>query len=264
MVHHTHPNRHDPKRILFAFTSAGETPGGGWFLPEAAHPYWVLKDTFDIDFASPKGANPPIARASLEQFRDDEESQKFLNDPTVKQKLANAKPLAAIKSADYDAIYYPGGHGPVFDLASDQTNIKLAQEFYHDNKIIAAVCHGPVFDLASDQTNIKLAQEFYHDNKIIAAVCHGPAALVEVKDKHGGHIFRDRDVCGFSNDEEEMTGLSKEMPFLLENKIKQLGGHYVRSNKPWEECVRVDGHLITGQNPASSKGVGVAMLELLK
>lgn len=149
-------------RVLFIFTSAGKTLKDnncvrssvstgktyvdtfqGWYLPEAAHPYYILQDTCDIRFAAPNGPNPPVDQESVEQFRNDIISTQFLLDPSVKSKLANAKRLTDIDPNEYDALFYVGGHGPVLDLAADPVNVKLAATIWDQNKPIAAVCHGP-------------------------------------------------------------------------------------------------------------------------
>ncbi|KAG8744426.1 hypothetical protein FRC10_010204 [Ceratobasidium sp. 414] len=223
-----------PSRILFVFTSANQTLTGaqtGWYLPEAAHPYYVLNGKHIIDFAAPKGPNPDVDEGSVKMFTDDE-SVKFLQDPEVKQKLAAAKKLSEVDHNDYDAIFYIGGHGPVIDLAVDQANIKLASQFFNAGKLTAAVCHGP-------------------------------AALVGVKDEEGKSIFSGRNATGFSDVEEEQVGKVKDVPFLLEARIKELGGKYTKASEAWAPKVVVDGHLITGQNPASAKGVGEAILKAL-
>ncbi|KAJ7358333.1 ThiJ/PfpI [Mycena albidolilacea] len=133
--------------VLFVFTSTTKTLSDaqtGWYLPEAAHPYYVLAPHATIDFASPNGANPPVDEGSVKMFESDAELIKFLADETVnlKTKLPNAKKLSAVSVKNYDAIFYIGGHGPVFDLPVDPVNIKLASEFYHSGKIVSAVCHG--------------------------------------------------------------------------------------------------------------------------
>lgn len=224
-----------PSRILFVFTSANKTLSGaqtGWYLPEAAHPYYVLSGKHTIDFASPNGPNPEIDQSSVEAFKKDEESVKFLEDPEVKQKLASAKKLSEVDVNDYDAIFYVGGHGPMIDLAVDPVNIKLATAFYNSGKLTTAVCHGP-------------------------------GALVGVKDESGKSIFSGRNATGFSDAEEEQVGKVQEVPFLLETRIKELGGNYTKASEAWGPKVVVDGHLITGQNPASAKGVGEAILKAL-
>ncbi|KAF5331729.1 hypothetical protein D9611_007723 [Ephemerocybe angulata] len=222
--------------VLFVFTSANKTLTGaetGWYLPEAAHPYYVLAPHVNIDFASPAGPNPPLDPASVEAFKEDKQSMDFLKDATVKQKFQNARKISDVKPNDYDAIFYVGGHGPVIDLASDPVNAKLASDFW------AA-------------------------NKIVSAVCHGPAALVQAVDSNGKPIFAGRQFTGFSNEEENQVGKVKDVPFLLEDKIQSLGGKYTKADKPWGPKVVVDGKLITGQNPASAAGVGEAILKALK
>jgi len=219
------------KNILFVLTSANKTLTGaqtGWYLPEAAHPYYHLKDKYTIDFAAPAGPNPPIDESSIQAFKDDAESVNFLKDPVVQEKLANAKKLASVSASSYDAVFYVGGHGPVLDLAVDPVNIKLAGEFWDSAKVVSAVCHGP-------------------------------AALVGVKDSNGKSIFAGRAFTGFSNVEEEQVDKVKDLPFLLETKIQEVGGKYEKADKPWGDHVVVDGQLITGQNPASAKPIAVAI-----
>ncbi|KAF9462591.1 ThiJ/PfpI [Collybia nuda] len=221
--------------ILFVLTSASKTLGGrdtGWYLSEAAHPYYILAPHFTIDFASPAGPNPPPDPDSIKDLVNDADSVKFLNDETVKSKLATTKKLSEVNEKDYLAIFYAGGLGPVLDLASDPTNAKLASQFYQAKKITAAVCHGP-------------------------------AALVKAVDASGKSIFSGKNLTGFSNTEEEIGGKGKEIPFLLEDAIIALGGKYEKAPEPWGVKVVVDGHLITGQNPASAGGVGRAILEAL-
>ncbi|KAH8834790.1 class I glutamine amidotransferase-like protein [Flagelloscypha sp. PMI_526] len=220
--------------VLFVLTSVDTNLMGtntGWYLPEAAHPYYVLAPHASIDFAAPKGPNPPVDASSVEKFKDDE-SVKFLQDPIVKEKLANAKVLSEVKASDYNAIFYVGGHGPVIDLASLPENANLASEFFQSGKITSAVCHGP-------------------------------AALVGAIDSSGTSIFKGRNFTGFSNEEEEQVQKVKAIPFLLEDKITALGGSYVKS-EPWQAKVVIDGNLITGQNPASATGIGEAILEALQ
>ncbi|TFK28790.1 ThiJ/PfpI [Coprinopsis marcescibilis] len=221
--------------VLFVYTSANKTLTGaqtGWYLPEAAHAYYVLAPHFKIDFTSPSGPNPPIDESSVQAYTDTG-SVNFLNDETVKQKLANAKKLSEVNVADYAAIYYVGGHGPVIDLPFDPVNGKLVSEFW------AA-------------------------GKVVSAVCHGTAALLHGVDKSGASIFAGRKFTGFSNTEEETVGKVKDIPFLLEDKIASLGGKYEKAEALWGAHVVVDGQLITGQNPASAAGVGEAILQALK
>ncbi|EKM59807.1 uncharacterized protein PHACADRAFT_138056 [Phanerochaete carnosa HHB-10118-sp] len=223
-------------RILFVFTSANKGLTGdptGWYLPEAAHPFWILSPHAEIDFASPAGANPPVDPGSVQAFKEDEESTKFLEDPTVKQKLASAKRLVDVDAKDYDAIFYVGGHGPVIDLASDPVNAKLASAFFQAGKITAAVCHGP-------------------------------AALVGAVDAQGESIFKGREATGFSNVEEVKADKVKVVPFLLEDRIKELGGNYTKADEAWAPKVVVSGNLITGQNPSSASPIGKEILKALQ
>ncbi|KAF8591579.1 class I glutamine amidotransferase-like protein [Ramaria rubella] len=221
-------------RVLFVYTSANKNLKGGpigWYLPEAAHPYYKLTPKVEVDFAAPAGPNPPVDEGSVQLFKDDE-SVRFLEDPIVKSKFATAKKLSEVKVADYDAVFYVGGYGPVIDLATDQDNIKLANSFW-----------------AAD--------------KITSAVCHGPAALVGVTDTDGKSIFAGRKFTGFSNAEEEQFQGVDTIPFLLEDKISQLGGKFEKAAEPFGAWVVVDGKLITGQNPVSAAPLGDALLKAL-
>jgi len=221
--------------ILFVFTSADETLTGdktGYWLTEAAHPYYVLSPKFEIDFASPKKTFPvdPNSIAAATDGKD-QQALGFEKDETVKAKQRAAKSLTEVNPQDYVAIFFVGGHGPVVDLASDPNCAKLVEAFW--------------------------AQDKY-----VMAVCHGPAALVGAQ-KDGKSIFAGKKVTGFSNDEEEAVGRVKEVPFLLETKIKELGGNYEKAAKQWEPCVVADGKLLTGQNPSSAEPLAKKLLEVL-
>ena len=147
------------------------------------------------------------------------------------EKLKNTKKLSEVNQADYDAVFYPGGHGPLWDLAEDANSAAL----------IAA---------------------FYANNKPVGFVCHAPGALKNVK-INGDYLVKGKKVTGFSNTEEEAVGLTKIVPFLLEDELKKKGGIYSKEND-WTSNVIIDGLLITGQNPASSEDVAIALIELLK
>ncbi|CAE7127277.1 unnamed protein product [Rhizoctonia solani] len=221
-------------RILFVYTSADKSPSGtptGWWLAEAAHPYYLLRGNAEIDFASPKGPNPPLDAGSVKLSTDDE-SVRFLEDPEVQEKLANAKKLVDVDPSNYNAVLYIGGHGPMFDLATDPVNTQVANAFFQSGKITAAVCHGP-------------------------------GALVTVTDASGKSLFAGRNVTGLSNVEEDAVGGTSLVPFLLEDRIKELGGQYSKAEEPFGVKVVVDGNVITGQNPASARAVGEAILEAL-
>ncbi|KAF9075894.1 ThiJ/PfpI [Rhodocollybia butyracea] len=219
--------------ILFVFTSVDKHLKGGqtgWYLPEAAHPYYVLAPHFQIDFAAPNGPNPPVDEGSVKNFSGDKESVDFLNDEAVKTKLKTAKILSEVDHKNYDAVFYVGGHGPVIDLPTDPVNIKLASDFYNSGKITSAVCHGP-------------------------------AALVGATTTDGKSIFAGKRVAGFSNTEEEQNGSVDHVPFLLEDRIVALGGNYLKADA-WQPKVVVDGHLITGQNPASARPLAEELLKV--
>ncbi|KIJ56857.1 hypothetical protein M422DRAFT_198103 [Sphaerobolus stellatus SS14] len=221
-------------RVLFIYTSCSKDLQGnqtGWYLPEAAHPYYKLASHVDIDFAAPAGPNPPVDENSVKMFKD-EESVNFLKDPEVTSKLSSAKKLTEVNVDNYDAIFYIGGHGPVIDLPTDPENIKLANKFWNAGKITSAVCHGP-------------------------------AALVGVTDSNGKSIFAGRKATAFSNTEEEQVKRVESIPFLVESKIKELGGTFEKAAEPWGVKVIVDGHLITGQNPASAAAIGEAIRKAL-
>jgi len=225
------------KKVLFVLTSCDKTLTGaqtGWYLPEAAHPFNVLAAApgVEIDFAAPKGPNPPVDEGSVKNFPDD---AGFLSAASPKSKLESTKKLSAVEASDYDAVFYVGGHGPMLDLSVDGDNAKLLEDFYKSNKIVAAVCHGP-------------------------------GALVKAKLDNGDSILKGKNVTGFSNVEEEQVGKVKDIPFLLETRLKELGGKFTAAAEPWGTHVVVDngGKLITGQNPASAQLVGEKILEALK
>ncbi|KAF8912658.1 class I glutamine amidotransferase-like protein [Mucidula mucida] len=220
--------------ILFVLTSCDTNLVGkptGYYLPEAAHPYYILTPTCTVDFASPKGPNPPLDQRSVTAFEKDEDCVRFLKDPIVADKLSHAKKLSEISAKDYDAVFYVGGHGPVIDLPTDEDNIRLASEFYQAGKITSAVCHGP-------------------------------AALANAVDAEGKSIFAGKNFTGFSNAEEVQVDSVSSIPFSLEDDISKKGGIYSRA-EPWQSKVVVDGHLLTGQNPASAAPLANAILEAL-
>ncbi|KAG6821231.1 hypothetical protein H0H93_002341 [Arthromyces matolae] len=222
--------------ILFVFTSANKTLRGlqtGWYLPEAAHPWYILSPHATIDFAAPAGPNPEVDEGSVKGFANDEEAQKFLKDPVVLDKLAKTKKLTEVNVADYDVIFYIGGHGPVIDLASDPLNAKIASQFFQAGKITAAVCHGT-------------------------------AALAGAVDAHGKSIYAGRRVTAFSTAEEIAVDKVQDIPFLPEAKIVELGGKYEKAAELWAPYVVIDGNLYTGQNPASAGPLAKEILKALK
>lgn len=224
-------------KILMVLTShdkLGDTgKKTGFWLEEFAAPYYVLQDAgADITLASPKGGQPPLDPKSDEPDAQTEATERFKNDADAKAALAATHPLSEIKAEDYDAVFYPGGHGPMWDLAEDKISIALIEAFAKADKPVGAVCHAP-------------------------------AALRHVKGPDGGFLVKGRKVTGFSNTEEEGVGLTDVVPFLLEDELKKNGGDYSRG-ADWAPHVLTDGKLVTGQNPASSEGAAEALLALLK
>ncbi|KUI68780.1 Glyoxalase 3 [Cytospora mali] len=225
-------------KILIVLTSHSQmgTSGKptGWYLPELAHPYDVfVKAGAELAFASPKGGVAPLDPASVEMFKSDASSTDFLN--KHKEIWENTRPLSEFAGAadKFDAVFVPGGHGPMFDLYSDATSQKL------------------IADFASK-------------GKVVAAVCHGPAALINVKLADGTPLLKGREVTGFSNVEEDQVQLSPYMPFMMETELgKVSGGKYVKAAEPWGEKVVVSGNVITGQNPASAHKVGEEIIKAL-
>ncbi|KZV65088.1 class I glutamine amidotransferase-like protein, partial [Peniophora sp. CONT] len=222
--------------ILMIFTSCNQTLTGkatGWYLPEAAHPYYSFVEAgFSVDFASPEGPNPPIDESSIE-LNKDEESVRFLKDNAVVQKLASAIALKDVDQSKYDAIFYVGGWGPTRDLPTNPASIALAAEFWRSGRIVAAVCHGP-------------------------------AALVNVTDSDGKNIFAGRVATGFSDAEDAKLGYTNDVPFALETRMKELGCKYEKAAELFGVKVCADGKLYTGQNPPSAKALGDEIVKALK
>ncbi|WVQ86263.1 hypothetical protein IAT38_008431 [Cryptococcus sp. DSM 104549] len=223
--------------ILFVFTSADKLLNGaatGWYLPEAAHPYYVLSPTYRIDSISPKGGAVPLDQNSVQMFKD-EESQKFLKDPEAQKIVNETKKIREVKAGDYEAIFVVGGHGPLIDLAKDQ-------------------------DLK------KLLEDFYAAKKPVSAVCHGPAALILATTPSGTSILSSARVTGFANTEEAQTpynDFTNILPFSLEDKLGELGGVYEKAGEDWGVHVVWDKGVLTGQNPASAGPLAEKLKEIL-
>ena len=224
-------------KVLMVLTShdrLGDTgqPTGFW-LEEFAAPYYVLKDAgVDITIASPKGGQPPIDPKSNDPKEQTPAMQRFRQDPEAQRALANSVRLASVSADDHDAVFYPGGHGPLWDLADDRDSIALIERLY------AA-------------------------GKPVAAVCHGPAALRRAKAADGAPLVQGKAVTGFANTEEAAAGLTSVVPFLVEDALKANGGKYSKA-ADWADHAVVDGNLITGQNPASSESTARALLRQLE
>jgi len=220
--------------VLTSHSDLGNTgQKTGFWIEEFAAPYYVLADAgVQITLASPKGGQPPIDPKSEMADSQTKATHRFDKDDALKNQLAHTLILSDVKVEDYDAVFYPGGHGPLWDLANDKNSIALIESFYTHKKPV-------VF------------------------VCHAPGALVNVKLSNGEPLVKGKEVTGFSNSEEEAVQLTKVVPFLLEDEMKKLGGHYSKG-ADWGSYVKVDGLLITGQNPASSEAAATALLKILK
>lgn len=205
----------------------------GFWLEELAAPYYVFKDAgAEITLVSPQGGQPPLdPKSNLPDFQT-AETHRFEADADALRELANTGKLADVNLYDYDAIFYPGGHGPLWDLAEDRKSIALIEE------AIAA-------------------------SKPVALVCHAPGVLRHVKGVDGKPLVAGREVTGFTNSEEDAVQLTNVVPFLVEDMLKANGGVYSRG-ADWHPYVVRDGLLITGQNPASSAPAAKALIEQLQ
>jgi putative intracellular protease/amidase len=223
-------------KILMVLTShdkLGETgKKTGFWLEEFAAPYYVFKSAgADITLASPLGGQPPLDPKSDAADAQTDDTRRFEEDAEAKAALAATHKLSDVIAANYDAVFYPGGHGPLWDLAEDPVSIGLIE------------------------ATIKAA-------KPVAFVCHAPGALRHVKGPDGESFIRGKAVTGFANTEEAAVGLTDAVPFLVEDMLKQNGGNYSKGSD-WGVHVVTDGLLITGQNPASSGPAAKALLEEL-
>ena len=224
-------------KVLIVLTSHSELGNTGektgFWIEEFAAPYYVMADAgITLTIASPKGGQPPIDPKSEAADAQTPATKRFHEDQALKKKLSNTLKLREVNQANFDAVFYPGGHGPLWDLANDEVSIALIEDFYKHNKPVAFVCHSP-------------------------------GALIKVKAPNGEPLVKGKEITGFSNTEEEAVKLTKVVPFLLEDEIKKLGGKYSKG-ADWESYVRKDEFLITGQNPASSEAVAKLLMKMLK
>jgi putative intracellular protease/amidase len=222
-------------RILMVVTSHDQlgTTGKktGFWLEEFTAPYYAFRDAgATITVASPKGGQPPLDPKSDTPEGQTETTTRFKSDPAAQTVLAHTQKLSDVRPGDYDAVFYPGGHGPLWDLTDDANSIKLITDVYTAGKPVAAVCHGPA---------------------VFRQVQIGGASIVKGKR-----------VTGFTNSEEEAVQLTKVVPFLVEDELKRLGGRYEKA-ADWQSFTITDGKLVTGQNPASSQATAKALLKLL-
>lgn len=201
----------------------------GFWLEEFAAPYFVFKDAgAEVVLASPAGGQPPLdPKSDLPEFQT-AMTERFKSDAAAQQALANTVKLASIDQQDFDTVFYPGGHGPLWDLAESADSIQLIESF----------------DRAG---------------KPMGFVCHAPGALRHVKAASGAPLIQGKQVTGFTNSEEAAVELTDVVPFLIEDEFIKLNAHY-QKGADWAPFVVQDGHLITGQNPASSEDVAKALL----
>ena len=224
------------KKVLIVLTShdqLGDTgKKTGFWLEEFAAPYYALKDAgVALTLASPQGGQPPIDPKSDDPASQTEATVRFKADPATQALLASTLKLKDVSAADFDAVFYPGGHGPLWDLAEDATSIALIE------------------------TMLKAG-------KPVASVCHAPGVLRHPKGADGQSVVKGKKVTGFTNTEEEAAGLTAVVPFLVQDMLTQNGGLYSKV-ADWQPHVEIDGLLITGQNPASSEPVAKALLTKL-
>jgi len=224
-------------KVLMVLTSHSELGNTGqktgFWIEEFAAPYYVLEDAgVEITIASPKGGQPPIDPKSELADAQTPATDRFNKDKALQDKLAHSVKLSTVGQSFFDAVFYPGGHGPLWDLANDDASIYLIQNFLKHNKPVAFVCHAP-------------------------------GVLIKVKDQNGDPLVKGKNITGFSDAEEAAVNLTDVVPFLLEDELKKLGGNYSKG-PDWGSFVLKDGLLITGQNPASSEDTARLLLKTLK
>lgn len=222
------------KKVLIAITSHNTLNNGketGYWLGEVTHFYHILAEAgFEVDFASPKGSQPPLDQRSYD-LRD-KDNRQFWEDKRLQAQLNNTIPIEAVNPQDYIAIYYAGGHGAMWDFPSNE---RLAQ--------VAAL--------------------IYENGGFVSAVCHGSAGLLNIKLTNGRSLLDGKTVTGFANLEEQLIRLTKAVPYLLEDELKKQGATYKRGVLPFIPHVEVSDRLITGQNPQSAKAVAKALVKSL-
>lgn len=222
-------------KVLIVLTSHDELGDTGkktgFWLEELAAPYYRFKDAgFDLVLASPKGGQPPLDPKSNELASQTDETRRFEADPEAMDALAHTVRLDSVSADDFDTVFYPGGHGPLWDLAEDPASIRLIE------------------------TTLRAG-------KPLALVCHAPGVLRHAVNEDGTPLVRGKKVTGFTNSEEEGVQLTKVVPFLVEDELVRLGGDYSKG-ADWAPYVLRDGLLITGQNPASSGPTADALIAL--
>lgn len=222
-------------KILMVLTSHDQLGNTGkktgFWLEEFAAPYYVFTDAgVQVTLASPAGGQPPLDPKSDEPDSQTALTARFKQDPAAQKALSNTVQLSHVDPADFDAVFYPGGHGPLWDLAESRDSIALIE----------------AFDRAG---------------KPIGFVCHAPGVLRHVNGAHGSPLVKGRHVTGFSNSEEAAVELTDIVPFLVEDELARLGGRYEKG-ADWGQYVVTDGKLVTGQNPASSEEAARELLRV--
>lgn len=220
-------------KILMVLTSHDELGSTGkktgFWLEEFAAPYYAFKDSgAEITLASPKGGQPPLDPKSDEKDSQTDATTRFKADKEAQEALANTSILRDLCAEDYDALFYPGGHGPLWDLAEDRCSIALIDTMYAQGKPVSAVCHAP-------------------------------GVFRHAKSPDGSPLVQGKQVTGFSNSEEAAVGLTEVVPFLVEDEVRNNGGEYTKGDD-WQSYIVQDNNLITGQNPASSEAAAKALL----
>ena len=219
--------------VLTSHDKLGDTDRKtGFWLEEFATPYYTLLDAgVNITLASPKGGKPPLDPSSDAPDFQTEATKRFKADEKANKILANTVKLSSVKESDFDAVMYPGGHGPLWDLTNDKDSIALIEAFVKADKPVASVCHAP-------------------------------SVLLNVKLENGDYLVKGKKVTAFTNTEEEAVQLQDIVPFLLEDALKEKGAIFDKG-EDWTSNVLTDGKLITGQNPGSSEAVAKELLKLL-
>ena len=220
--------------VLTSHSELGNTgKKTGFWIEEFAAPYYIFLDAgASITIATPKGGQPPIDPSSDTPENQTPAVIRFKADKSLQKILSESQVLSTVSAVDYDAVFYPGGHGPLWDLTNDADSINLIGDFWSSKKPVVAVCHAP-------------------------------AVLLHAKDDAGNLLVKGKNVTGFTNSEEAAVELTEVVPFLLENELKNKGGIYSKKDD-WASYVVQDGMLITGQNPASSEAAAKALIKVLK
>jgi len=223
--------------ILMVLTSHSELGNTGkktgFWIEEFAAPYYIFSDAgAEITLASPKGGQPPVDPSSDTPDNQTPATVRFKADKELQSILAETLLLSTVSADDFDAVFYPGGHGPLWDLTSDPDSISLIERFWSSKKPVVSVCHAP-------------------------------AVLLNVMDSADEPLVKGKNVTGFSNSEEDLVELTEIVPFLLEDELTRKGAIYSRK-EDWTSYIVTDGMLITGQNPASSEAAAIVLLDMLK